>query len=69
MADRQAKGRTAKPQGGANGRSKLTEAAVLEIRTKYAESENATQQALADEYGIDRAQVSKIVRRLRWAHI
>lgn len=59
MQDKTAKGRND---------SKLTEAQVREIRRRYAQ-EGTTQEELAAEYGIDRANVGYIVRRDTWRHI
>jgi hypothetical protein len=60
-ADRQAKGTD-------NGSAKLTEEQVLEIRRRYADG-GVTQQALGDEYGVDRSIISDIARRKIWAHL
>lgn len=49
-----------------NGRAKLTETAVLEIRARAG---TLSQRRLAEIYGIGQAQISEIVRRLSWAHI
>lgn len=48
--------------------SKLTEAQVLEIRTRYV-PRAVTQQALADEFGVSQHVISSIIRRKGWAHI
>ena len=60
--NRQAKGET-------NGRAKLTETQVLEIREKHATHDNCTQKALATEYGVDPATISLIVLKKIWTHI
>jgi hypothetical protein len=54
------------PQGESNGRSKLTENDVREIRRRWPDE---TQQDLADEFGLKQASVSQIVRRENWDHI
>jgi len=46
---------------------KLTEQQVGAIRRRYAAG-HVTQQQLADEYGIARSSVSRIVSRKQWAH-
>lgn len=53
-------------RGEKNG-SKMTEAMVLDIRARVAGGE--MQMSLASYYKISVAQVSRIVRRLRWAHV
>ncbi len=69
-ADRDAKGRCngGAPHGEANGSAKITEAKVREIRTRYAEG-NVTHRELAAEYGVHMAQIGRVVRRERWAHV
>jgi hypothetical protein len=47
-------------RGDAHGTSKISDAAVREIRHRYARGEK--QQALADEFGISNQQVSNIIR-------
>lgn len=66
-ADKVAKGRcgnVSRP-GVTNGNVKLTEAMVLEIRSRYREQ----QIALAAEFGIGQAAVWKILNRKTWKHI
>lgn len=53
-------------RGEANGNSKLTEADVREIRNLYAAGADSQQQ-LADQYGVNEATVSRVVRRERWS--
>ena len=60
-ADRHAKGVD-------HGSAKLTEEQVIEIRRRYAAG-GVTQQALGEEYGVDRSLISRTVRRERWAHL
>ena len=46
--------------------NKLTEDEVLEIRESY-NAGRATQQGLADEFGVSQMTISQIIRRKRWA--
>jgi len=50
-----------------HGLSKLTEAAVLEIRRLYAEGH--TRQSLAEKFGVLPGTISKVTLRQRWKHI
>ena len=50
-----------------NGFAKLTPENVLAIRARVAAGE--TQQAVANHYGVNQPHVSRIVRRVVWAHI
>jgi len=54
--------------GTSHGMSKLTEAQVLGIRSRYAWGA-ATQTALAQEYGVSQSRISYIVTRRNWKHI
>jgi hypothetical protein len=65
MHDKKAKGRALK--GESIGNSKLTADQVREIRRLRAEG--LTQQAIANRFGVDRPQVSKIVNGKQWAHL
>lgn len=47
--------------------SKLTEADIPVIRTRYAAGE--TQQAVADDYGVSQSVISGIVTRKWWKHV
>ena len=67
-ADRDAKGRQARQRGEAHGRAKLTEADVVEIRTRHAAG-GVTQRELAEEFGVDRTNIGLIVNRKNWAHV
>lgn len=81
MADRHAKGRDAKgerhgfrvhpelaPRGERNGRAKLTNAQVSEIRRKATERNKtgATYRTIAKEYGVTHRVISLIARGLMW---
>lgn len=70
-ADRTRKGRSARnsnPQPGTlNGRAKLTEDDVIDIRTVYAIG--ARQIDIAAAYGVTQVQISAIVRRKQWNHL
>lgn len=64
--DRESKGRGHMRRGTANGRSKLTEAAVLDIRRRYRPGNGIE---LAREYGVGKATVSRVVNRKHWGHV
>jgi hypothetical protein len=77
-ADRHAKGRSAsgdssgrytKPdrnaRGERNGKSKLTEAVVAEIRAKVAAG--ASLGTVAKEHGVYKSTISRVIRRQTWA--
>lgn len=67
-ADMCVKGRSSGPGRGTDHHSNaLTDQDVLDIRRRAAEGEQ--QKALAAEYGVGEAQVSRIVRRRQWTHI
>jgi len=71
MQDAIERGRFVMPPGGIgekNGRAKLTESEVLEIRRLYA-SGDYLQRELADRYGVTQAYISKIVNRKNWTHL
>jgi hypothetical protein len=53
-------------RGEAHGRSKLTEAAVRQIRQAC---RNESQTAVATRFGITQANVSEIVGRRTWRHV
>jgi hypothetical protein len=65
MADRARKGRGGNLKGGANGRAKLTEAAVREIRRLTGH----TNVALAELFGVTDVMISRIRRGKAWAHV
>jgi hypothetical protein len=68
MKDKMAKGRGKQPKGEKQALSKLTETQVREIRNKYANG-GITQQQLALEYGVNKSNINKLIRRKRWFHI
>ena len=63
--DKFSRGRQARHHGSHNGRAKLTEQQVLEIR----EIRGMTQQAIADQYGVSHRNISEIIRQKSWTHI
>ena len=60
------KGRSARLQGEDHGRSKLTEAQAILIKNTYPA---ASQYLLADVYGIDQSQISRIINGDNWRHL
>jgi len=66
QADATRKGRHA--VGEKNGRSKLTDALIPEIRRKCNEH-HATRGEIAAEYGISQSVLSRIANRRAWAHV
>lgn len=64
MADKVAKGRSRPLKGVDNGRVKLTERQVLEIRAS-----GETQDALAVKYGVSQGLISSIRVRRTWKHV
>lgn len=66
--DKIKKGRQAKLNGVENGRSKLTEEDVLEVRRLYAQG-GIYQKELGLVYGVCNQRISRIVNRKCWAHI
>ncbi len=66
VADMVRKGRQAR--GVRHHRAKLTEAAVTDIRRRY-HGGTATQQQLAEEYGITRPHISYVVGKRGWKHV
>lgn len=61
--DAAAKGRS--PRGERNGRAKLTESEVEEIRRIYA-SGGVLQKTIAAKYGVTQSHISTVVRRAGW---
>ena len=54
--------------GASNAKAKLDDEKVREIRRRYEEG-GTSQQALADEYGINQTMVGFIIRRVAWSHV
>lgn len=55
--------------GELNGRARLDEAAVVDIRARYGVGEAVTLRSLADEYGVCRSTVENVVHGKTWAHV
>lgn len=73
MADKNRKGRQGRGEvmrrsGGSNGRSKLTEQDVADIRANYALC-CVTQRELAKRFGVSETTVSYVVNGKAWAHV
>jgi len=66
MRDRDAKGR--QPVGINNGRAKLTEEDVIEIKTRLAAGLE-TQQVIANDFNVNHQQISRIKNGKLWKHI
>jgi hypothetical protein len=62
------KDRSAHNRGELHGMSVFTNEDVISIRERYALG-GITHQELADEYGVKRRSIGKIVNRERWKHI
>lgn len=71
MSDMVKKGRSDSKakQGSSNGRAKLTESAVRDIRYRYACGGHPNQSDLAREYGVSDAAISDIITGRHWSHI
>lgn len=52
-------------RGEAHGRAQLKQTDILDIRSRYFAG-NITQQSLADEYGVDRTTIGRIVTNKTW---
>lgn len=57
-----------KARGKTNGGAKLTDTEILAMRKMRADA-NATQQHIADEFGISPTQTRRIIRRDNWKHL
>ena len=55
-------------RGEQSGMARLNDAAVRDIRARYAAG-GISQQKLADEYGVNQTKISDVVRRKTWAHV
>lgn len=62
-ADRRAHGRN--PKGERNGRAKLNNEAVLEIRA----IQNPNCRALAQKYGVQRGTIREVITGKKWSHV
>ncbi len=67
-ADKIADGTVSRQRGAFNGRAKLDDADVLEIRRKYAAG-GTSQQQCAAEYGVSSTQIRNIIYRRKWADL
>lgn len=56
------------PKGTKNGRAKLDDDKVREIRKLYATGDYS-QEALGKRFGVDQTKISEIVRFKKWAHV
>lgn len=65
--DRDLKGRHTAAYGSRSGRTNLTEADVIQIRSRFASGE--TQAAIGKSYGLTKTTIGYIVRRVTWTHI
>ena len=68
MIDMLNKDRANKCKGEKQGRSKLKDKQVLEIRAKYTKG-GTTHRKLAEEYGVAYGIIGSIIRRKTWTHI
>jgi YesN/AraC family two-component response regulator len=64
-ADKVAKNRQAK--GEHNGKTKLTQDAV--IRMRYLRAKGLTYDELAEHFAVERTTVAQVVRRKTWRHV
>lgn len=67
MQDMLKKGRANKARGERHGNAELVEQDIRAIRKLY--EAGSTLKEIADGYGISEMHASRIVRRLRWAHV
>ena len=67
LHDRDRKGRG--PVGIRNGRSKLSEANVLDIKERLKKPVYGTKVGLAREYGVGTTTIQEIAHGLRWGHV
>ena len=68
VRDMVSKSRNNPNRGRHNGRAKLTEAAVREIRAGYAAG-GVTQAEIADRFGVSRSMVQFVLNRGNWKHV
>lgn len=62
------RGRNGNTRGEDTGSAKLTSVQVLEIRRRYADG-GISQDALAEDYGVDPTNIGCIVNRKTWRHL
>lgn len=67
MRDMAERGRNRQPKGERNGRAKLTEGTVAEIRSLVAAG--VPHREIASHVGIDKSQVSRVATRKIWRHV
>lgn len=67
MNDMKTKGRSPSSPGERNGRAKLTESTVVEIRTRHSGGESI--RSLSRNYNVDKRTVSRLIRKLAWASV
>lgn len=67
-SDRSSKGRNGNHQGEANGRAKLTEQNVKDIRRAHQE-QSLTYPEIANVYGVSVVAVARICQRKLWSHV
>ena len=68
VRDKVEAGRQSRLKGADNGRAKLTEEQVIEIRSRYAAG-GVSQRKLAAEFGVGQQLISRIIRRKTWTHL
>lgn len=68
LIDALTKGRRVSPRGEEQGRAKLTDESVREIRTRY-KPKVCTFEALAREYGVTPATIARVYHRRGWTHV
>lgn len=68
MADKLAKRRQARLRGESNGQAKLTEADVIDIRSRYT-GRRGEQIALAREYDVTATAIRLVVKGRAWRHV
>ena len=68
MADKKRRGRSSVEPGESPPKSKLTSSEVLDIRKKYGYG-GCTYGNLAAEFGVSKATIGQIVRRVTWRHL
>jgi hypothetical protein len=67
-ADRR-RGKEYRQRGEANDNAKLTEAQVRQIIMELQRLPRRSQLSIAEQFGIKQPQVSRIMRRVSWAHL